>query len=79
MHVAASIFQCLIEINGCLSLFTFFIRVHTLFLFFVILVFMLFAAEMFQFLKCISSVTGKDCGTFVEQWVYPFQMVMYKP
>lgn len=23
-----------------------------------------------SFLKCISSVTGKDCGTFVEQWVH---------
>jgi len=28
--------------------------------------------NLVQFLKCISTVTGKDVQTFMEQWVYPF-------
>ena len=31
-----------------------------------------FLLTFLQFLKCISTVTGKDVHTFMEQWVYLF-------
>ena len=36
-----------------------------------------FLLTFLQFLKCISTVTGKDVHTFMEQWVYLFWDVRY--